>query len=101
MSPSASLHPWSDELADVLLQFFEAAVHTLLKARAVYAPTLFENKRLFGIPVATCRHPGVCTYVGSVLGCVKVRVCVRACGCVVCWGCLGVASVRPRARVLT
>jgi hypothetical protein len=62
----------AEQLAAAVTQFLEAAAHTVLKARGVYSPALFESRRLYGIPVAQCRHPGVCAYIGTVLGSIKV-----------------------------
>lgn len=59
-------------LAESLLEFLEAAVHTVLKGRNVYNPSLFDNRRLYGITVSQCRHPDVCSYIGTVLGNLKV-----------------------------
>lgn len=54
-------------LVPAILEFLEAAIHTVLKARNVYSPALFENRKLYGITVSQCRHPGVCSYIGTVL----------------------------------
>jgi len=54
-------------LVPAVLEFLEAAIHTVLKARNVYSPALFENRKLYGITVSQCRHPGVCSYIGTVL----------------------------------
>lgn len=59
-------------VVDALLEFLEAAVHTLLKSRSVYSEQLFENRRLYGITVSQCRHPDVCSYIGTVLSSLKV-----------------------------
>lgn len=61
-------------LAESLLEFLEAAVHTVLKGRNVYNPSLFDNRRLYGITVSQCRHPDVCSYIGTVLGNLKVEM---------------------------
>lgn len=69
------LRPMSigDQLVSAVLEFLEAAIHTVLKSRNVYSPSLFENRRLYGISVSQCRHPGVCSYIGTVLANLKVR----------------------------
>jgi hypothetical protein len=59
-------------LADAVLEFLSAAVHTVLKARNIYSAELFENKRLYGISVSQCRHPDVCLYISTVLRNLKV-----------------------------
>lgn len=61
-----------DQLVSAVLEFLEAAIHTVLKSRNVYSPSLFENRRLYGISVSQCRHPGVCSYIGTVLANLKV-----------------------------
>lgn len=62
----------AEEFIDALLEFFEAAVHTILKSRQVYSPQLFENRRLYGISITKCRHPDVCSYISTVLTNLKV-----------------------------
>jgi mitotic spindle assembly checkpoint protein MAD2B len=64
-----------DDAVAVLLEFLEAAIHTVLKSRNIYSPSLFDNKKLYGISVSQCRHPGVCSYIGTVLGNLKVSYC--------------------------
>lgn len=61
-----------NELVAAVVEFLEAAVHTVLKARSVYSPSLFDNRRLYGVTVSQCRHPGVCSYIATVLGNLKV-----------------------------
>lgn len=62
-------------LLEAVLEFLEAAVHTVLKARHVYSPELFANRRLYGISVSQCRHPDVCLYIGTVLS--NLKVCME------------------------
>lgn len=66
-----------DEAASALLEFLEAAVHTVIQR--VYSPSLFENRKLYGVSVRQCRHPGVCSYIGAVLGSLKVNTDAVAC----------------------
>jgi hypothetical protein len=63
-----------EQLVSAVLEFLEAAIHTVLKSRNIYSPSLFENRRLYGISVSQCRHPGVCSYIGTVLGNLRVGV---------------------------
>lgn len=60
---------------DSLCEFLEAAVHTVLLSRQLYALELFERQRLYGIFVQKARHPELCAYIGSVLSNLKVRRC--------------------------
>jgi hypothetical protein len=69
-----------DEAVSALLEFLEAAVHTVIQR--VYSPSLFENRKLYGVSVRQCRHPGVCSYIGTVLGSLKVScLCCPLCWC--------------------
>jgi hypothetical protein len=72
-TPAAAAAAAADLAAGAVVQFLEAAVHTVLRARSVYSPSLFESRRLYGIVVTQCRHPGVCGYVGTVLSNLQVR----------------------------
>jgi hypothetical protein len=59
-------------MADALLEFLEAAVHTVLHARGLYPPELFERRRLYGSCLCPrARHPGVCAYVASALAALR------------------------------
>jgi hypothetical protein len=57
----------SAEQAEVLLGFLEAAIHTVLYARGVYPPELFELRRQYNVPVRMARHPALREYVASLL----------------------------------
>ncbi|KAI8469671.1 MAG: DNA-binding protein [Monoraphidium minutum] len=63
--------PPNAALIDALCEFLEAAVHTVLRARRAYGPDLFERTRLYGVAVSRARHPGLCTYIASVIANLK------------------------------
>lgn len=64
--------PLSALLADAVLEFLEAAVHTVLHARTLYPPEVFERRRLYGSCLCPrARHPGVCAYVASALAALR------------------------------
>jgi hypothetical protein len=64
--------PLSPLLADALLEFLEAAVHTVLHARGLYPQEVFERRRLYGSCLCPrARHPGVCAYVASALAALR------------------------------
>ena len=72
-----------DSLVDVLLEFLEALVHQVLFVRELYAPELFERKRLYGIAVRRARHPDLATYISDAVA--GLRVGCAGC-CWVPWG---------------
>jgi mitotic spindle assembly checkpoint protein MAD2B len=57
----------SAEQAEVLLGFLEAAIHTVLYARGVYPPELFELRKQYNVPVRMARHPVLRDYIASLL----------------------------------
>ncbi len=57
----------SAEQAEVLLGFLEAAIHTVLYARGVYPPELFELRKQYNVPVRMARHPALRDYIASLL----------------------------------
>jgi hypothetical protein len=59
-------------LVDALLEFFEAAVYTTLRARNLYPSEVFHGRKLYGIAVHRARHPEVIHYVGTAFEQVKV-----------------------------
>ncbi|CAM9153688.1 unnamed protein product [Ascophyllum nodosum] len=68
-------HPsWNEALADIINEFIEAAVHTLLHARRVYPQAIFERRRKYGVPVWMSRHPDLNDYIYQVLLRTKVFI---------------------------
>lgn len=57
----------SAEQAEVLLNFLEVAIHTILYARAVYPQELFELRKQYNVPVRMARHPVLRDYISSLL----------------------------------
>lgn len=57
----------SAEVAEVLLGFLEAAIHTVLYVRNVYPPQLFELRKQYNVPVRMARHPLLRDYIASLL----------------------------------
>jgi hypothetical protein len=53
--------------SDIIEQFVECAVHTLLHTRQIYATVLFEQRRFLGVTVWQCRHPEIVAYIKRVL----------------------------------
>lgn len=54
-----------------LVEFLEAAVHSILKSRQVYPSEIFERRCKYGIPVWMSRHPDLNTYISeAVYGCI-------------------------------
>jgi mitotic spindle assembly checkpoint protein MAD2B len=51
----------------LLLDFIEACVHTILYAREIYPPMIFEQRARYGVNVFHCRHPDVDAYIRRVL----------------------------------
>ncbi|CAM9259090.1 unnamed protein product, partial [Pylaiella littoralis] len=58
---------WGEAVVDILVEFFEAAVHSLLHARRVYPQDIFERRRKYGVPVWMSRHPELNNYIYEVL----------------------------------
>ena len=57
----------SAEQAEIVLGFLEAAIHTVLYARGVYPPELFELRKQYNVPVRMARHPALRDYIASLL----------------------------------
>eukprot|EP00752_Nemacystus_decipiens_P003786 g3486.t1 len=58
---------WEEAMVDVFVEFLEAAVHSLLHARRLYPPDIFERRRKYGVPVWMSRHPELNSYIHEVL----------------------------------
>ena len=59
-------------LVQVLCEYLEAFVHTVLFQRGLYAADLFGRQRLYGIAVRKARHPQLTTYIAQVVHSLKV-----------------------------
>eukprot|EP00494_Astrolonche_serrata_P026710 UN26973 len=56
---------------DVLYDFFEISIHTLLYIRDVYPPEIFEKVDKYGIPVRKSKHKVLNNYISNCLQGVK------------------------------
>lgn len=54
------------EVAAVLVEFFEAAVHTAIWARKLYDPEVFERAKIHNTFIRKARHPQLISYIASV-----------------------------------
>ncbi|XP_070175341.1 mitotic spindle assembly checkpoint protein MAD2B-like [Littorina saxatilis] len=52
--------------ADILSEFLEVAIHSVLYCRGVYPQGVFGRKKKYNVPVQVCLHPDVSQYVSSV-----------------------------------
>lgn len=59
--------PASEELAALTCSFVEVAIHTILHARGVYPPAIFERRREYGTVVWMSRHPDLNAGIQDVL----------------------------------
>lgn len=76
---ASAAHPTVVDVVDMLLEFWEAAVHAILAARGLYRPDLFTRERLYGLAVQRARHPGLCAYIANALQELRVML-LRSCG---------------------
>ncbi|CAM9202921.1 unnamed protein product [Hapterophycus canaliculatus] len=58
---------WDEAVVDIVVEFLEAAIHTLLQARRAYPQDIFERRRKYGVPVWMSRHPELNSYIYQVL----------------------------------
>ncbi|XP_059147343.1 mitotic spindle assembly checkpoint protein MAD2B-like [Physella acuta] len=49
---------------DVLVEFVEVAIHSILYNRELYPQGAFEKRVKYNVPVQMCLHPDVCEYIG-------------------------------------
>jgi hypothetical protein len=56
---------------EVVLEFFESVVHTVLRQRHIYPPALFEKRAKYGVGIWKCIHPDVNAYIARVLANMK------------------------------
>ena len=57
----------ADVVADLFVEFLEAAVYSTLARRGVYPPELFELELLYGLPVRRIRSPHLLDYMKEFL----------------------------------
>lgn len=51
------------ELSQIVCEFLEAAVHSILHVRDLYPSEVFERRRYCGVPIQWVRHPGLRDYI--------------------------------------
>ncbi|KAG8794142.1 hypothetical protein FRC12_000412 [Ceratobasidium sp. 428] len=54
-----------------VVEFLEAAIHTILFIRGVYPPDLFVRRRKWDVPVYQSRHPALNEYISGAISAVK------------------------------
>ncbi|KAJ8686399.1 hypothetical protein QAD02_022193 [Eretmocerus hayati] len=59
---------------DILLEFLDVALHSILYYRKLYPEEIFTVKKVYGIPVHVSVHPEVNSYIENILGCTKKLV---------------------------
>jgi len=55
------------EIVDIVVEFIEVAIHTILFVREVYPNALFERCRKYDIPVQKSRSPLVSNYISTIV----------------------------------
>ncbi|OWF46718.1 mitotic spindle assembly checkpoint protein MAD2B-like isoform X2 [Mizuhopecten yessoensis] len=53
--------------ADVLCEFLEVSIHSILYLRDLYPRGVFEKRKKYNVPVQMCLHPDVCKYVVNIV----------------------------------
>lgn len=54
----------SEKIAsDILLEFLEIGLHTVLYVRSLYPESIFVGRKLYGIPVHCSIHPQLNTFI--------------------------------------
>ncbi|KAG8264607.1 MAD2 mitotic arrest deficient-like 2 [Homalodisca vitripennis] len=56
---------------EILLEFFEVCIHSILYIRKVYPPSIFTLKKKYNVPVHISLYPDLNLYISSVLKSVK------------------------------
>lgn len=57
--------------ADVLTEFLEVAIHSILYTRELYPRQIFDLRKKYQIPIYVSKHPKVNDYINSCLGTVR------------------------------
>ncbi|XP_033764002.1 mitotic spindle assembly checkpoint protein MAD2B-like [Pecten maximus] len=52
---------------DILCEFLEVAIHSILYLRDLYPRGVFEKRKKYNVPVQMCLHPHVCQYVVNIV----------------------------------
>lgn len=65
--PDPASRPEGSLAADALVEFCEAAVHTILAERSIYDANVFARERFYGLAVQRARYPPLCAYIAEAL----------------------------------
>ncbi|EDV21985.1 Mitotic spindle assembly checkpoint protein MAD2B [Trichoplax sp. H2] len=61
----------SEIISDILCEFLEVAIHTILYMRDIYPAVIFDKRKKYNVPVQMSCHPQVNEYILSVLHSIK------------------------------
>ena len=61
----------SEIISDILCEFLEVAIHTILYIRDIYPAVIFDKRKKYNVPVQMSCHPQVNEYILSVLQSIK------------------------------
>ncbi|XP_064599148.1 mitotic spindle assembly checkpoint protein MAD2B-like [Liolophura sinensis] len=53
--------------ADIMCEFMEVAIHTVLYMRGIYPSRVFSKRKKYNVPVQICQHPDVLKYVENIV----------------------------------
>lgn len=65
--PDPASRPEGSLAVDALVEFCEAAVHTILAERSIYDANVFARERFYGLAVQRARYPPLCAYIAEAL----------------------------------
>ncbi|XP_019852776.1 PREDICTED: mitotic spindle assembly checkpoint protein MAD2B-like [Amphimedon queenslandica] len=57
------MEPFKEARADVITEFIEAAIHSILYVRGVYPAAIFKPRRKYGTTVHMCCHADINQYI--------------------------------------
>ncbi|KAK6175285.1 hypothetical protein SNE40_013779 [Patella caerulea] len=58
--------------ADILSEFVEVAIHSILYNRGLYPQGVFQRRKKYSVPVQMCLHPDVTSYICNIVESIKV-----------------------------
>lgn len=61
----------SSAASDILGEFVHVMLHGILFTREIYPQGAFERRKMYGIPVQICCHPGVAAYIDGIVEMVR------------------------------
>ena len=65
--PDPASRPEGSLAADALVEFCEAALHTILAERSISDANVFARERFYGLAVQRARYPPLCAYIAEAL----------------------------------